>query len=378
MCSGVLPERRLRAVPLTDTIKEAERLMTICNSCRYCEGFCAVFPAMERRKTFGEGDLTFLANLCHGCQGCYYACQYAPPHEFEVNVPQTFSTLRAETYADFAWPGFLGSLFKKNGVVVSLAVALGLAVLFLLMFGLQDPSIIFGSHSGEGAFYRVIPYSAMVWPFGVIFVFAILAMVMGGVRYWREAAAKSGVSLTLGAILGGVWDVLTLKNLGGGGGGCNYPDESFSGARRVFHHFTFYGFMLCFAATSVATIYDHWFGWIAPYSFTSLPVLLGIAGGIGLLIGPVGLMKLKIDADPAPRARELVGMDVAFLMLLFLVAFTGLALMVLRETGVMGTLLAVHLGFVLALFVTLPYGKMVHGVYRFLALVQDAAERKAS
>ena len=27
------------------------RVMQICNACRYCEGFCAVFPAMERRRT---------------------------------------------------------------------------------------------------------------------------------------------------------------------------------------------------------------------------------------------------------------------------------------------------------------------------------------
>ena len=26
--------------------------MTICNACRYCEGFCDVFPAMERRLEF--------------------------------------------------------------------------------------------------------------------------------------------------------------------------------------------------------------------------------------------------------------------------------------------------------------------------------------
>jgi len=364
-------------VPSTEALKEAERLMTICNACRYCEGFCAVFPAMERRKTFEISDLTYLANLCHGCQGCYYACQYAPPHEFEVNVPTTFSTLRAQSYADYAWPGFLGSLFKRNGVVVSLAIALGLGAVLLLIFGLQDSSVIFGSHTGEGAFYRVIPYSAMVWPFGLVFAFAIFAIFMGGLSYWRATAAQAQVKLSASAILGGLWDVLTLKNLGGGGGGCNYPEESFSGLRRLYHHFTFYGFMLCFAATSVATIYDHWFGWVAPYSFTSLPVMLGTAGGIGLLIGPVGLLKLKIEADPAPRARDLLGMDVAFIMLLFAVALTGLALLVLRETSVMGALLGVHLGFVLALFVTLPYGKMVHGIYRFLALVQDAAERKA-
>ena len=28
---------------------EVARQLQICNACRYCEGFCAVFPAMTRR-----------------------------------------------------------------------------------------------------------------------------------------------------------------------------------------------------------------------------------------------------------------------------------------------------------------------------------------
>ena len=72
---------------VTDPIAEGERLMVICNACRYCEGYCAVFPAMERRLTFSEADMNYLSNLCHNCAECYYACQYAPPHEFAVNVP---------------------------------------------------------------------------------------------------------------------------------------------------------------------------------------------------------------------------------------------------------------------------------------------------
>ena len=58
-------------------------------------------------------------------------------------------------------------------------------------------------------------------------------------------------------------------------------------------------------------------------------------------------------------------------------AATGLALLFWRHTSAMGWLLAIHLGFVLALFVTLPYGKMVHGVYRLAALVRSHAERQA-
>jgi citrate/tricarballylate utilization protein len=71
------------------------------------------------------------------------------------------------------------------------------------------------------------------------------------------------------------------------------------------------------------------------------------------------------------------GMDIAFIVMLFLTSLTGMALLMLRETAAMGPLLALHLGVVFSLFVTMPYGKFVHGIYRFAALVRYAMERKA-
>jgi citrate/tricarballylate utilization protein len=168
-------------------------------------------------------------------------------------------------------------------------------------------------------------------------------------------------------------DVLTLRHLHATGEDCVTREEVRTPWRRWFHHCTFYGFGLCFASTSVAALY-HSLGWEAPYSYTSVPVVLGVLGGMGLLAGPAGLLAQRRHRDPALTDSVQHGLDVSFLVLLWLTSLTGLLLLVLRHQVVMGVLLVVHLGFVLALFVTLPYGKFVHGFYRTVALLKYARE----
>jgi citrate/tricarballylate utilization protein len=366
----------LEAIPVA-LIAEGQRMASICNACRYCEGYCAVFPALERRLSFTEGDLAYLANLCHNCGSCYYACQYAPPHEFQLNLPKMLAQIRGETYKRYAWPGALARAFERNGLVVSLITAASLALLLAAMTFTIDRTVIFARHpDSEGSFYAVIPHSVMMYAFGAVFLFAILALCSACVRFWSDTGEEPQDFLSPGPLRHSLADVLQLRNLRGGGEGCTYPDEKPSHLRRQFHHHTFYGFLLCFAATCVATVYHYAFGWKAPYPFWSLPVLLGTIGGLGLLIGPAGLLWLKRVRDPALAGDKETGMDAAFLALLLLVGVTGLLLLALRETAAMGVLLAAHLGVVMALFITLPYGKFVHAVYRFAALVRYHVERK--
>ena len=359
----------------TESVIAARRAIEICNACRYCEGYCAVFPAMELQRAFTAADMSYLANLCHNCNGCYHACQFAPPHEFAINLPKTFAEVRLESYAEYAWPRPLARAFARNGVVTAAIVAAALMLVMLAMMLFQPASVVFAAQTGAGAFYRVIPWGVMSATAGATLLFSILALAMGCARFWRDTRSPLSGRITWPALRRGLHDAATLRYLGGAGEGCNDLDASFSRLRRRLHHAMAAGFALCFAATGTATLMDHFLGWIAPYSWYSLPVLLGTLGGLGIVAGTSGLIWVKMATDPAPVARRALGADYALLLLLLLSAVTGLLLLLLRGTGAMGVLLSFHLGFILALFVTLPYGKFVHGVYRSAALLKAAIER---
>jgi len=357
-------------LPSSETQQQARRFVEICNACRYCEGYCAVFPAIELRRQFTRGDLSYLANLCHDCRGCYYSCQYAPPHEFALNLPRVLAELRLETYQRYAWPRPLAALFRRNGIAVSVLTVLSIA--FFLWLAKPEPSPA-TAPAGPGGFYAVVPEAAMVAITGVAFLFALLSLAMGLANFWRDTAslpAPDGPSFFTALA-----NALTLRNLGGAGYGCNNRDESFSQSRRYFHHALFYGFFLCFASTCAAAVYEHILGRLSPYPFLSVPVLLGVAGGIAMLIGAAGLLRIKLAADPAPAAKALLDIDYSFLVLLFVAAATGLILLALRDTAAMSALLAIHLGVIVSLFLILPYCKFVHGIYRAAALLRSAAER---
>jgi citrate/tricarballylate utilization protein len=355
-------------------VQQGEFFMRVCNACRYCEGYCAVFPALERRLTFGEGDLAYLANLCHNCGSCYDACQYAPPHEFDLNFPRALARIRHATYRRYAWPGFLAPLFDRNAVAVSLAVVASLA-LFIIGMALASGSAMFLPHSVEsGSFYAVLSHAAMVVPFSAVSLAVAAAFAVGLARFWRDTGEPFRALLQRAAWVRAANEIARLTHLDATGEGCIEPGEPRSRARRWFHHATFYGFLLCFASTTTAAIYHYAFGWHAPYGLLSLPVVLGSVGGVGLLIGPAGQLWLRGRRSPHMSDPEEGGMDVAFIVLLLLTSATGLLLLMLRETGAMGVLLAVHLGAVLALFLTMPYGKFAHAVYRGAALLRFAIE----
>jgi citrate/tricarballylate utilization protein len=328
---------------------------------------------MEQRLSFAKADLHYLANLCHNCGECLYACQYAPPHEFDINVPRTFAEIRLQTYEDYCWPRPLAAAFRRQGVFTASALAVVFSAAILGATQIFNPRAL-AEPVATGDFYRVVPHGVMIALFGGVFVFVLAALGIGVRRFWKGVG--SHLSRTPASGRDALADVLNLRHLHGSGVDCTTAEEARGPWRRWFHHCTFYGFLLCFASTSVAAAYHTFFDWRAPYAYTSLPVLLGTAGGIGLLVGTAGLLVVLTRRDPALGDPAQSGLDDSFIVLLFMTSLTGLILLMLRYEAAMPALLAVHLGAVLALFLTLPYGKFVHGLYRAAALVKFRSEKR--
>jgi len=346
-----------------DILQETRRQVEICNACRYCEGYCAVFPAITRDRAFADGDLTQLANLCHNCRGCYYACQYTAPHEFDLNLPAVLAQVRTDSWERLAWPGPVARLFQRSGVALAAAMVLGLAVIFWIM-QVWQPS------GGEG-FYAYLAHTVMVAIFLPAFLFPLLAIALSLRAYWREV---NGAWPQISQITQALRDAGRMRNLDGGQGqGCNFESgDRYTNARRHAHQAVMYGFLLCFASTSVATFMHYFLNMPAPYSLFSLPKLLGISGGLLLVVGCIGLAVLKTKADPDLGDRRVWGGEMGFILLLGFVGLSGLVLY--AATGVptaVPVLLALHLGSVLSFFLLMPYSKMVHGFFRLAALVRD-------
>jgi citrate/tricarballylate utilization protein len=357
--------------------REAGRQLTICNACRYCEGYCAVFPAMELRRVFTDGDIAYLANLCHDCRACYHACMYAPPHEFGVNIPEVLSEVRQAVYQRYSWPAMLARQFTSLPAAAAVAAGAVVAVA-ALAFLLAGPSRLFGAHRGPGAFYEVISYPAIVIPGLVAFGYWIGVWAAGGARFWRETGNPAHQPPPARVLLGAIWDMLILRYLRGGGPGCPYPRAHASHSRAVLHALVYYGFLAALVSTTLAAVYQDLLRRLPPYPVTSAPVVFGTLGGVAMIAGITGLIVLKIGSDRRPAGAGAINLDYVFLITLGLASLTGILALVLRATEAMGAALTVHLGLVAALFVTAPYGKFVHAVYRFLALVRNQLEQAQS
>jgi citrate/tricarballylate utilization protein len=355
-------------------LREAQRQFAVCNACRYCEGFCAVFPALELRAEVAAGDLTYLANLCHDCRDCYTACMFTPPHEFAIDIPKVLAAARLRTYEHYSRPR-VPALFRRSVAGTAALSLAGIVAVWLAVTAFMGPRVLAVPHRGPGAFYAVAPWLAIIVPAIAIALYGVGVALFGAWAFARDIGGAPGAVRAADGWRAAL-DAITLRFLKGGGAGCYYPRARGSSARRVLHHLVAGGFLAALVSTTIAAIEQDIIGRMPPFPVLSLPVFFGAAGGVLLITGTTGLVFLKIRSDEAPASPSMNALDYAFLVLLDLVAVTGLLLLVLRETRLMPPMLVVHLGLLAGLFITAPYGKFIHFVYRYVALYRRAGEER--
>jgi citrate/tricarballylate utilization protein len=300
---------------------------------------------------------------------------YTPPHEFALNIPQIMSEVRIESYRHWSWPSILSRSFTRQSIAVITGISAAAFVVVCSLF-LIGPSRLIARNAGPGAFYKIVPYLAMVIPALVLFLYGFAIWLRGSLKSWSEQTSMPRKQTSIRALVKALGAVLALRYLHGGGPGCTYPQDRPTSVRRIYHSLVSCGFLLDFASTTLAYVYQDWFHRLPPYPLASAPVLLGAVGGVGLIVGTAGLILIKIKSDRTPAGSGAYSMDYTFLVTLGLTALTGMLTLIFRDTAALGSLLVLHLAITASLFITAPYGKFVHFLYRTVSVLKYEIEEQ--
>ena len=352
-----------------DLFAEARRQLSVCNACRYCAGYCPVWPELELRTDLSDGDLGYLANLCHDCQDCYTACMYTAPHEFALNPPQVFAGLREDTYRRYAWPRRLPwRLAGWPGIAAALVAA---AALLAAVSAAATGRLLSAGASNPAGPYQVVPYALLLVLVGAPALWCAAVLAAGAVRYWHDIHGPLADLARPRTWAASLVQAMQLRHMRGGEAGCDYPGDAPSPARRRFHQALVYGFCLCLVSTVSAAVEQDLLGAGPPYAYLSVPVATGTLGGAGMIVGGVGLLVLKARSDPARGTRGMRAADYAFTAALLALAASGLLTLAVRDTAAFGPVLTAHLAAIMVAFAIAPYTKFAHWTYRLLAIYKN-------
>ncbi len=353
-----------------NALEEVRRILTICNACRYCEGFCPVFPAMERRREFSDPDVLFLANLCHDCRQCYAACPFTPPHEFNLNLPRAMSMVRTLAYERSSRPKWAYP-FRRSAAFTAAITSISLFLTLWIAATLRKWDALY---SRVYSSYQVFPYPLVAGAGLALGVFALAFALLSGLSQWRAMGLGFSELFNLRAHVKALSEALEHIWFRGGGAGCAYPRLEGNLGRMFLHALVFFGFGLDFLSTLSGAVYQDVLRIDPPFALLSVPVVLGTVGGTMICLGAAGLIGLKAISLRDLEDRAMVEADLTFLALLSAISLTGLMTLALRFTNYGGLVLTVHLALTVPLFLTTPYGKLIHSIHRYLAIVRDGIE----
>ena len=332
--------------------EEAVRQLTICNACRYCEGFCAVWDAIEMREKITMQDAYYLSNLCHDCRDCYSVCPYNDPHPFKLNIPQVMEKVRLESYVEHTFPKFMRKAFD-HPAIYSTATAI-LITSFSLLFAYYTGGL---SAFTSGRLGEIIPPD--VYRYITIFLYSYTVVLWSteGYLYWKAIGGTKNSGWHLG-LLRAISDVLLHRNFAGGGTGCNYPSTESGYSRLAFHSMTFFGFIIALIASAFYP------------AFNGYVLYVYVTSSAFLFLGSLWLFLSHAFERPKLSTSNMLKLDMPFTVLLFLSGITGIAFALLPSGLGRSLTFLIHDGLIASVFILAPFSKFIHPVFRFLSLVK--------
>ncbi len=365
----ISPDREFRSELMRLGASSASR----CFQCATCSSVCdlatadAMFP--RRQMLWAQWGLAdrLAADpsvwLCHQCNDCTTRCPR------DAKPGDTMQAVRALMIEQMGAPRFLGRLVSKAGSTWPLLI--GVPILFWALyiyaakgFAVPRTPLVYGD---------VVPHWMIYSVFFPAFAFATIAAVVGARRCW--AAWGNGASRN-GSLLQGLMsiasDILVHKR---------FKTCGAAKSRQVGHFLLFWGFIGALITTTLVVIALYGFGTELPLPQWHPFKILGNISAVLLVVGAVWLALNRLTNEGATGTSR--AFDNFFLALVILLVFTG----VLVELGryvfpvplALG-LYVLHLGTILSLFLTFPFSKFAHALYRTLAMAHErlTAQRRPS
>lgn len=362
-----------------------------CYQCATCSSVCLLAPAnapfprrqilwaqwgMEDRLMGDAGPW-----LCHQCNDCSVRCPR------EVNPGDVMASIRAMVVEKLATPRFLGSLVgnvKKTWPLLVLAPLVYWLVL-LGATGVHIPNIDPALSGVDGRFHyeHFVPHSLIYITYFAATFFILATMWSSGRRFWtRLGAAQPRQGSFFGALIPALVDIATHKKFAT----CDRGVPK----RRWGHFLLMWGFVGAAITSGFAVVYLYretvFFSWLSldysyPVPITHWVKWLGNISAAALVLGGF-LLWLNRRAVGEKLVGVTTAFDRFFLWVVLTVIATGVLTEVFRFIAVPPILACaiyvIHLGIVLTLFLTLPYSKFAHIVYRTLAMTHERMTATAS
>ncbi len=335
-----------------------------CYQCATCSSVCdlttAEVPFPRRQMLWAQWGLVDRLTgdpgiwLCHQCNDCTTRCPR------DAKPGDALQAIRALMIEQAGTPKFMAGLVARAGTTWPLLLGLPVllwAVYIYLVNGFAVPNLplVYGDVVSHWMIYTVFfPASA----------FAVVTAFIGGRRYWTAWGQASPRNGTLLQGLGGIAADILLHR--------RFKTCVAAAPRRLGHLALFWGFIGALITTTLVVIALYGFGVELPLPQWHPFKILGNVSALLLIVGVIWLLANRLSNDRAAGTSR--AFDNFFLALVIGLVFTGVFTELGRYIFPVPLALGIyvlHLGIILSLFLTFPFSKFAHALYRTLAMAHE-------